>query len=1656
MSKISVIIPVCNGGDCLGTAVASALGQTLADIEVIVVDDGSTDDTAARADAYAAADRRVRVLHRPHEGVSAARNAGLAVATGDYVAFLDADDALMPGIYEKALEKAEAESCDVLQFGHCEVRDGKVTRTSMPNEKCRAKDLREAPEIVHLQTKYIWDKLFRRAMLEEGGIRFAPYGYHEDHLFLFDVDLKAHNFGYVNDIGYRYSKTSVGAATRAYDERLLDCPKAYWDICNKAREAGVFNIVAPSIWKNCSQSYAWRLNAFANYDNAELKSRIVKGWYDFFQGNFPRWQRNLHLAGLPVALPKHDNLKVLLMGGTGALGAHLRDILAEAGHDVWVTSRSEHADTDRIHYLQGNALEAPFFKKLMASHWDVIVDFMIHGPQTFLGKLDVLLNACDQYVFLSSARVYADAGDKAITEESPRVLDTATDEEYLRTSEYALAKGRAEDILKAHPNKNWTVIRPYVTFSEERLQLGTLEKENWLKRALEGKPIVFSEDVASKMTTLTYGHDVARGMAAVIGRPAALGQFYHITSGRQVKWGDVLDLYVRVLKDSGVDARVVMTKESCQLKTPGKYQVIYDRRYDRRFDNSKIGAFIDVSSFRDPLEALETCLKTFLKQPKFLAENAELGRLHDAACGLAVAAPPQPLRRYTVERNVQILIAALKAHGIDRIVASPGTTNLTFVASLQNDPFFTMVSAPDERSGAYIACGLAAELGKPVVITCTGATASRNYLPGLTEAYYRKLPILAVTGTLYENRSGHLTAQFIDRSAQPTDTVRLSVTMPLVRANDDEWHNIVTANRAILELGRHGGGPVHVNLETGHSMDYTAMTLPKIRVMKRYFPKDALPPIPEGKVAIFVGAHVPWSKALTEAVDRFCECYDAVVFCDHASNYRGANGANFTLACYQQSRSYERYRPATLIHIGEVSGDYPSFRMCGSAAVWRVSPDGEIRDTFRRLFNVFEMDELEFFSRYAASGTPRVGTYRADCRAHAASLLARAPELPFSNIWMASVGSRKIPDGSVLHMGILNSFRSWTLWPLPPGVIASCNTGGFGIDGCLSTVLGASFAHRSVLHFAVLGDLAFFYDMNALGNRHLGANLRILLVNNGKGVEFRNFNHPASQFGDSADRYVAAGGHYGNKSQSLVRHYAEDLGFEYLSARNKDEYLAAADRFWRAEPSNKPMLLEAFTDSADDSNALERMTLIEGRAPTPPPAAQPAPKGVSATAPKPAAPAPRPVPFARRTLANRKIAVLTFHTAFNCGAHLQAWALQVILRRMGFDPEFPDCISIGFLRRFDKSRTQKLTRAQALMCELQALGVEDVKRHRFRMFAKHCLNIKPMRMEDVEKRYGAVIVGSDQVWNSGITRAVSNYFLTTRFASSRLLRYSYAISMGDKVPPPARVPVLADAARRFENLSVRENLLPALTDRFGRRAVVDPDPTLLLKKEDFNKIACPQRLERRPYLLVYSLFYNPATWAVAREAAKRLKLKLVIVQCYQYGHYRQKEGKGVHIAVSPDRFLAYFRDAAAVITSSFHGTAFSLIYGKPFVVLPNHEGKPPMRSVNLLRQLHEDLHVVAAPQDIEAVMAALGQPPRPATAEALMRLRGLTVKRLRDTLPDVSQAPAVPKPVRHSAVTWPLRKAWGGVKCLHENGIGYTVKHAWGKVLRLAGVRSSL
>lgn len=540
---------------------------------------------------------------------------------------------------------------------------------------------------------------------------------------------------------------------------------------------------------------------------------------------------------------------------------------------------------------------------------------------------------------------------------------------------------------------------------------------------------------------------------------------------------------------------------------------------------------------------------------------------------------------YSVEKGILILIALLKRHNIKRVIASPGTTNMMLNASLMYDGSFEMYSSNDERSAAYMACGMAEESGEPVMITCTGATASRNYMPALTEAYYRKLPILVVTGTQDLRRQGNLYDQVIDRSVHANDVLTYSTYIPFVRDEKDEENAQLRINQAISALTLNGGGPAHINLETFYTKNLSVKELPTVKVVKRVDIEDDFPSLPDGKIAIFIGSHKQFKPDETEAIDAFCRNHNAMVFCDHCSGYKGEFRQIDALLGLQSAPCLKDIR--LLIHFGEITGNH--FNMGGKAQeVWRISKDGQIRDRYGKLTYVFKMNEKIFFKHYEKKALKPMGTFLNECKNDYARLYESIPELPFSNIWMAKQLHSKLPENSCIHFGILTSLRSWNFFEIPQTVNSMSNVGGFGTDGMISSLLGASLCNPNKLYFGVVGDLAFFYDMNALGNRHLGKNVRLMLVNNGKGCEFTHSMNPGHIFKEDVNPYIAAAGHFGDQSHTLVRDYAKNLGFKYLTASTKREFMKNMDEFLNPSITSS-YIFEVFTHDYDENEALRLM-----------------------------------------------------------------------------------------------------------------------------------------------------------------------------------------------------------------------------------------------------------------------------------------------------------------------------------------------------------------------------------------------------------------------------------------------------------------------------------
>lgn len=531
-------------------------------------------------------------------------------------------------------------------------------------------------------------------------------------------------------------------------------------------------------------------------------------------------------------------------------------------------------------------------------------------------------------------------------------------------------------------------------------------------------------------------------------------------------------------------------------------------------------------------------------------------------------------------KTIYYLIALLKEYGLKYIVASPGMQNSKFNAMVQEDKSFQCYSVVDERSAGYFAIGISNETQQPVAITCTGATASRNYLSAMTEAYYRQIPIIAITFFNYNHNDYNLSPQYVDRSLTQNDCKYISVNLPRIFDIHDKQKVLTLINTALF-YAFFKKLPIHINCPSSFEYKDDSEEFPKDIWKPRYYhiPDDTLKAELKSKnFAVFIGSHRKFSEKEIVAISKFVQSYDAPVICDHTSNYIGNNKLLIpTITSNLEKTDF----PEVIIDIGEISGEYSNSALFANSEIWRVSKDFKVRSN-KPLKKFFDCDEESFFT-LLNNNKKNVRGYYTYLKEKIDSL--KEEELPLCNAFICKNLAKHIPNNSSLHLSILNALRSMNYFELDNSINVSCNVGGFGIDGPLSTTIGQSMANPNKKTFAIIGDLAFFYDMNALGLRHIGKNLRLIIVNNNRGEEFRINPLLEANLGEKTDVLIAAAGHY----RSGAKAWAISCGFEYLEANSKDEFLNLIQDFCMKE-YNKPVLFEVKTSNSDEKNGISILT----------------------------------------------------------------------------------------------------------------------------------------------------------------------------------------------------------------------------------------------------------------------------------------------------------------------------------------------------------------------------------------------------------------------------------------------------------------------------------
>lgn len=285
---------------------------------------------------------------------------------------------------------------------------------------------------------------------------------------------------------------------------------------------------------------------------------------------------------------KSNGRKALVLGGTGAMGVYLVPELASMGYEIRVVSLDDVAsDHPRVSYVNANAKDDGVLKEILKEKFDVIVDFMLYGTTQFKERHELLLQNTEHYIFLSTYRVY-DGGDIPITEKTPRLLDASADRDFLATEDYSLYKARQEDILRSSKYRNWTIVRPAITYSKRRFQLVTMEAPVVVARAMRGLPVVVPKEALPVQATMSWAGDVARLFSRLILNPSAYGEDFTLATAEHHTWGEIAEYYREII---GLNYVAADTEDYVNIMggNPGaRYQLAYDRLFPRVIDNSKV------------------------------------------------------------------------------------------------------------------------------------------------------------------------------------------------------------------------------------------------------------------------------------------------------------------------------------------------------------------------------------------------------------------------------------------------------------------------------------------------------------------------------------------------------------------------------------------------------------------------------------------------------------------------------------------------------------------------------------------------------------------------------------------------------------------------------------------------------------------------------------------------------------------------------------------------------------------------------------------------------------------------------------------------------------------------------------------------------------
>ena len=561
---------------------------------------------------------------------------------------------------------------------------------------------------------------------------------------------------------------------------------------------------------------------------------------------------------------------------------------------------------------------------------------------------------------------------------------------------------------------------------------------------------------------------------------------------------------------------------------------------------------------------------------------------------------------YTNHKSALYVVAMLKQQGIKRIVISPGTSHNAMVRSIDEDSYFETFSVTDERSAAFFAIGLIQETQSPVAIMSTSGTATCNYISAVTEAYHRKLPLVVITADKHPYFLNQQEDQMINQPQMFKGITKHAVSLPeTIHDERDDWYCRRLLNEVFLEMNHHGVGPIHINVPITYGIfaignTFTTNKLPVLPIIKRFDDNtkeeewdNLFSSVKNKRLLILCGQNISFSSEEGMLLDKISKGFNCVIAKDPLSNLHIERALEV-----EKARPFtDELNPDIIISLDGSVVSFIKYKLKvenKKIEHWLVSESGSLSDPYRKLTYIFEGSSLRFLRRMAQH-LQKKASYEYYQFIKSRVERFTVPELPYSSSYAYKEFLQAIPNNSILHLGNSSTIRITQFFHFRPDVQVYCNRGVHGIDGCMSTFIGQASVSPK-LSYLLLGDLTFFYDMNALWNNHVGKNVRIMLINNG-GASLFYFNTKGLKNFPSLDKNAAAA------HISSAKGWVESRGFTYLCAQNQNEFDSQLAHFTKPV-ANGPILFEVFTDRAIDAEVWDSIL-----APYQPQAPQPSLKG---------------------------------------------------------------------------------------------------------------------------------------------------------------------------------------------------------------------------------------------------------------------------------------------------------------------------------------------------------------------------------------------------------------------------------------------------------------